>query len=205
MKTRRNRSMDSQSKEKKNKEGNPHVKPVTEPEAPKTGASGRNEAEISGEMYEELRRERDEYLETLQRLQAEFANFRKRVLRESEQAGEQASRQIIQDLLPVLDNFERAIKAAAEHDREVLGGGVELVYGQLRDLLARRGLCEIEAHGQPFDPTRHEAVLCQPSTEHEEGTVMEVLEKGYQLDDKVVRPAKVVISQEEKAKTGRGE
>ncbi len=176
-----------------------HAGARAEAEAPSRGASSRGEARISEEMFAELKRERDEYLETLQRLQAEFANFRKRVLKESEQAGERASRQLIEDLLPVLDNFERAMKAAAEHDQQVLSGGVELVYSQLRDMLTRRGLCEIEAHGRPFDPNRHEAVLCQPSAEHKEGTVMEVLEKGYQLEDKVVRPAKVVVSQEQKA------
>ncbi|MHB1413416.1 MAG: nucleotide exchange factor GrpE [Thermoleophilia bacterium] len=167
-----------------------------ESEAPTAGASDQKVAEISAQMAEELRRERDEYLEALQRLQAEFANFRKRVLRESEQAGQRASTQMIAELLPVLDNFERAIQAAAEHDQEVLSGGVELVYNQLRDVLVKRGLCEIDAHGQPFDPNQHEAILCQPSAEHEEGTVMQVIEKGYQLEDRVVRPAKVIVSKD---------
>ena len=167
-----------------------------ESEAPTAGASDQKVAEISAQMAEELRRERDEYLEALQRLQAEFANFRKRVLRESEQAGQRASTQMIEELLPVLDNFERAIQAAAEHDQEVLSGGVELVYNQLRDVLVKRGLCEIDAHGQPFDPNQHEAILCQPSAEHEEGTVMQVIEKGYQLEDRVVRPAKVIVSKD---------
>ena len=164
--------------------------------APAQGASDRKVADISEEMAAELRRERDEYLESLQRLQAEFANFRKRVLRESEQAGQRASTEMIGELLPVLDNFERALQAAAEHDEQVLSGGVELVYNQLRDVLTKRGLCEIDAHGQPFDPTQHEAILCQPSAEHEEGTVMQVIEKGYQLKDRVVRPAKVIVSRQ---------
>ena len=176
-----------------------------ESEAPTAGASDQKVAEISAQMAEELRRERDEYLEALQRLQAEFANFRKRVLRESEQAGQRASTQMIEELLPVLDNFERAMQAAAEHDQEVLSGGVELVYNQLRDVLVKRGLCEIDAHGQPFDPNQHEAILCQPSAEHEEGTVMQVIEKGYQLEDRVVRPAKVIVSKQLDAdKSGTG-
>lgn len=160
------------------------------------GASDPKVAQISEEMLDELRRERDEYIDALQRLQAEFANFRKRVLRESEQAGQRAAAGMIAELLPVLDNFERAMLAAAKHDEQVLSGGVELVYNQLRDVLVKRGLCEIDAHGQPFDPAQHEAILCQPSGEHEEGTVMQVIEKGYQLEDRVVRPAKVIVAKE---------
>ncbi|MHB9053138.1 MAG: nucleotide exchange factor GrpE [Thermoleophilia bacterium] len=156
--------------------------------------SGRKLAEISTDLHEEVLRERDEYLESLQRLQAEFANFRKRVLRDSEQQTKQASSKVIEELLPVLDNFERAMRAAAQHDEKLLTDGVELVYNQLRDILTRRGLCEIEAEGAAFDPAQHEAVLCQPSGKHEEGTVIQVLEKGYQLEDKVVRPAKVIVS-----------
>ncbi|MHB1391375.1 MAG: nucleotide exchange factor GrpE [Thermoleophilia bacterium] len=152
-------------------------------------------AGISEEIYREAVRERDEYLDALRRLQAEFDNYRKRVLRDSQQLQARYAAQTIEDILPVLDNFERALKAAVEHDEQTLGQGVELVYNQLSDVLARRGLCEIEAHGQPFDPTQHEAVLCRPSTEHDEGTVVEVLERGYQVDDTVVRPAKVIVSE----------
>lgn len=193
------------SQEKHQKSSAQRTKAERKSEASATDASDEKVAEISAALAEELRHERDEYLESLQRLQAEFANFRKRVLKESQQAGLRASQQVIEDLLPVLDNFERAMKAAAEHEQQALAGGIELVYGQLRDLLTRRGLCEIKAHGQAFDPNRHEAVLCQPSAEHEEGTVMEVLEKGYQLEDKVVRPAKVIVSQGSKPSQARNE
>lgn len=153
---------------------------------------------ISEEILDEAIRERDEYLDALRRMQADFENYRKRVLRESEQLKTRHSAEVIQDILPVLDNFERAMKAAIEHDQKLLSEGVELVYNQLRDVLAKRGLCEIEAHGQPFDPSHHEAVLCRPSEEHEEGTVMDVLEKGYRVDDTIVRPAKVVVSEGKK-------
>lgn len=171
------------------------------------GEPGRGQGEtpetvtgISEEIYEEARRERDEYLDSLRRMRAEFENYRKRVLRESEQLKTRYSAEIIEEILPVLDNFERAMKAAMEHDEQVIGGGVELVYKQLRDVLDKRGLCEIDAHGQPFDPAHHEAVLCRPSEEHEEGTVVDVLEKGYRLEDRVVRPAKVVVSERKKEK-----
>lgn len=149
---------------------------------------------ISQELHDEVLRERDEYLESLKRLQAEFDNYRKRVLRESGQARSGAAAEVISEILPVLDNFERALKAVVEHDEQVLKGGIELVYGQLRDILTRHGLCEIEAAGQEFDPGHHEAVLCQPSADHREGEVMEVLEKGYRVHDRVVRPARVIVS-----------
>ena len=169
------------------------------------GGAERELEEVSA-VHEEILRERDEYLDALQRLQAEFTNFRKRVLRDAEQQSKRASSEVIEELLPVLDNFERAMKAAAEHDEKLLTSGVEIVYGQLREILTRRGLCEIKAEGAAFDPTRHEAVLCQPSEEHGEGTVMQVLEKGYRLDDKVVRPAKVIVSTapDERSKSGQG-
>lgn len=176
-----------------------HKKPADSPddkpaEAADNKAEAQEMAEITAEIHEEVLRERDEYLDSLQRLQAEFDNFRKRVLRDGEQRTLRAQTEVIEELLPVLDNFERAMQAADEHDEKLLSSGVELVYGQLRDLLTRRGLCEIDAEGAPFDPNHHDAVMCQPSGEHEEGTVMKVLEKGYQLDDKVMRPARVIVS-----------
>ena len=153
---------------------------------------------ISEEIFEEAIRERDEYLDSLKRLKAEFENYRKRIARESDQLRTRHASEIMEEILPVLDNFERAMKAAIEHDQKLLSEGVEMVYNQLRDVLTKRGLCEIDAHGRPFDPEHHEAVLCRPSEEHEEGTVLDVLEKGYRLEDKVVRPAKVVVSEGKK-------
>ncbi len=151
-------------------------------------------AVISREIHDQVQRERDEYLESLQRLQAEFDNFRKRVVRESEQAAHRASTGLVEDLLPVLDNFERSLSVAMEHDQKVLSEGVELVYNQLLEVLNKRGLTEVEAEGADFDPSHHEAVMCRHFPGEKEGKVMEVLEKGYRLDDKVVRPAKVIVS-----------
>jgi len=181
---------------------NKHSGSQAEPEKAEE-ASDRKLTEISSELHEEVIRERDEYLDSLQRLQAEFANFRKRVLRDSEQQARRASSEVIEELLPVLDNFERAMRAAVKHDEKLLTDGVELVYNQLRDILTKRGLCEIEAEGSHFDPMQHEAVMCQPSEEHDEGTVMQVLEKGYQVQDQVVRPAKVIVSTAGDKKSGR--
>ncbi|RJQ45343.1 MAG: nucleotide exchange factor GrpE [Gaiellales bacterium] len=163
-----------------------------------TGTSaGEVMAEVSEDIHRQVLKERDEYLDTLQRLQADFANYRKRVARESDASSSRVTAEIVEELLPVLDNFERALKAAVEHDEKVLSEGVQLVYRQLREVLDRRGLCEIEAAGEDFDPSHHEAVLCQPSEEHPEGRVIDVLEKGYRVHDKVVRPARVIVSEGE--------
>jgi molecular chaperone GrpE len=156
-------------------------------------------SDVSEDIHQKIMRERDEYLESLQRLQADFANYRKRVLKESQGSTGRAAAEIAEDLLPVLDNFERAMQSAVEHDEKVLSEGVELVYRQLRDVLDRRGLCEIVAEGKDFDPEHHEAVLCQPSDEHEEGKVMNVVEKGYRVDERVIRPAKVIVSDGKKS------
>lgn len=161
---------------------------------PQGSESGERISEITEEIHRQVVQERDEYLENLQRLKAEFENFRKRVLRDSEESARRASTGVVEELLPVLDNFERALKAASEHDEKLLGEGVEMVYRQLRDVLDKRGLCEVEAEGEDFDPSHHEAVLCRPFPGEKEGKVMEVVEKGYKLEDKVVRPAKVVVS-----------
>lgn len=161
----------------------------------KTEGDGGEIAAVSEDIHQQVLKERDEYLDTLQRLQADFANYRKRVARDSEESSNRVSSEIVEELLPVLDNFERALKAAIEHDEKVLSEGVELVYRQLREVLDRRGLCEIEAAGEDFDPCHHEAVLCQPSPHHDEGKVIDVLEKGYRVNDKVVRPAKVIVSE----------
>lgn len=163
--------------------------------ASENAANGDRLAAVSEDIHHQVLRERDEYLESLQRLQADFDNFRKRVARDSQTSSSRVAAEIVEELLPVLDNFERAMHSAMQHDEEILGEGVELVYRQLRDVLDRRGLCEIKARGENFDPEHHEAVLCQPSTEHEEGKVVDVLEKGYRVHDKVVRPARVIVSE----------
>jgi molecular chaperone GrpE len=99
----------------------------------------------------------------------------------------------VRQLVPVLDDLERALEAAAEHEEAKLEEGVRLVHRQLAELLAREGLVEVETNGK-FDPHSQEALLAQPS-EEEEGTVIQVLQKGYRLGDLVLRPARVVISQ----------
>jgi molecular chaperone GrpE len=134
----------------------------------------------------------DEHLEDLQRLAAEFDNYRKRVLRDQELSAARAREQVVKDLLPVIDDLERALEAAEQHQEAQLEDGVRLVHRALRDVLRRQGLMEIEADGK-FDPHIHEALLAQPS-DMEEGSVIQVAQKGYRLGDLVLRPARVVVS-----------
>jgi molecular chaperone GrpE len=140
----------------------------------------------------QARRERDEYLDSLQRLKAEFDNYRKRVARDQQELVARAAERLVKELLPVLDDLERALEAATEHEEAKLEEGVRLVHRQLADALSKEGLTEIPTDGR-FDPHTQEALLSQPS-EEEEGTVLQVLQKGYMLGARVLRPARVVVS-----------
>jgi molecular chaperone GrpE len=137
-------------------------------------------------------KERDDYLDALQRLKAEFDNYRKRVARERAALAAHASERLLRELVPVLDDLERALEFAAAHEEAQLEDGVRLVHRALAAALAKEGLAEITTEGK-FDPHTQEALLSQPS-EAEEGTVIQVLQKGYVLGDHVLRPARVVIS-----------
>src|SRR3954470_1095953 len=139
-----------------------------------------------------LEKERDEYLNDLKRVAADFENYRKRRARDQEGLVARAHERLVKELLPVLDDLERALEAAAQHEEVKLEEGVRLVHRELADVLQREGLAEIETDGV-FDPHVHEALLSQPS-EAEEGSVLEVVQKGYKLGDRVVRPARVVVA-----------
>jgi molecular chaperone GrpE len=141
---------------------------------------------------EALQAERDQLFDRLQRLAAEFDNFRKRNAREQAAFAERANERLVKELIPILDDLGRALEAAADHEEAKLEDGVRLVHRALADLLTKHGLKEIETEGK-FDPHVHEALLSQPS-DVEEGTVIEVVQKGYRLGDKVLRPARVVIA-----------
>ncbi len=139
-----------------------------------------------------MTRQRDEYLDALQRLKAEFDNYRKRAARDQESLVARAHERLVGTLLPVLDDLERALEAVRDHEGAKLEEGVRLVHRALADTLTKEGLVEVPTEGQ-FDPHSHEALLAQPS-ESEEGTVIQVLQKGYRLGDRVLRPARVVVS-----------
>src|SRR5215216_2721483 len=150
------------------------------------------QAETVEDELGEVTRQRDEYLDALQRSQAEFANYRKRVARDQASLVARAAERLVKELLPVLDDLERALVAADQHEEAKLEDGVRLVHRSLADALRREGLEEIPTEGA-FDPHVHEALLSQPS-EAVEGTVIEVLQKGYRLGDRVLRPARVVVA-----------
>jgi len=141
---------------------------------------------------EEVERERDEYLNDLKRVVADFENYRKRAARDQASLVARAHERLVKELLPVLDDLERALAAAEEHEEGKLEEGVRLVHRELKDALDREGLAEIETNVR-FDPHVHEALLSQPS-EAEEGAVLDVLQKGYRLGDRVLRPARVVVA-----------
>jgi len=133
-----------------------------------------------------------EHLDDLKRLAAEFENYKKRTAREQASLSTRATERLVKELLPIVDDLERALEAAEEHEEAKLEEGVRLVHRQLAAALEREGLAEIETSGK-FDPHVHEALLSQPS-DADEGNVIEVLQKGYRLGDRVLRPARVVVS-----------
>jgi molecular chaperone GrpE len=146
------------------------------------------------EKLAEAERQRGEYLDHLQRLKAEFDNFRKRSLRDQEALAARAHERLVKELLPILDDLERALDAAEVHDEASVVEGVKLVQRALLSSLEREGLAEIEADGE-FDPHVHEALLAQPGEGAEPGSVLQVVQKGYRLGDKVLRPARVVVAE----------
>jgi molecular chaperone GrpE len=130
----------------------------------------------------------------LLRLAADFDNYKKRVAREREEYVALANARLLAELLPVLDDLERALAAAEEHEEVQLEEGVRLVHRSLAALLERHGVEPIETEGK-FDPHIHEALLSQPSEEAESGSVLDVVQKGYRLGDRVVRPARVIVAE----------
>ncbi|MGZ5312185.1 MAG: nucleotide exchange factor GrpE [Solirubrobacterales bacterium] len=155
------------------------------------------------------RRERDEYLELARRTKADFENYRKRVSREAADAAERGKAGLARELIPVLDNLERALQAAGFGDagpagdapsevvppQEALGRGIALVEAELRATLERAGVESYDPAGERFDPAWHEALSTLPRDDVKSGTVIETLERGYRLDGQVLRPARVVVSE----------
>jgi molecular chaperone GrpE len=138
---------------------------------------------------------RDEYLELAQRTRADFENYQKRMKRDLAEERRYAQAPLAADLLSALDNLERATAAAEQAgEKGPLVQGVAMVHTQLLDILRRHGVTRIEALRQPFDPNLHQAVMQQPSKEHPPMTVVQVLESGYLIHDRVLRPARVAVS-----------
>lgn len=153
------------------------------------------EAEKTEEKAEEKTEEKaDEGNEKYVRLMAEFQNYKKRVAKEKNDIREYATEKLVMELLPVLDNFERALAASAEDDPAGYAKGMELIFTQMVTELQKSGLAEVEAEGQDFDPTKHNAVMTEENEELESGKVSKVLQKGYALNDKVIRPSMVAVT-----------
>lgn len=153
------------------------------------------EAEKTEEKTEEKAEEKaDDGNEKYVRLMAEFQNYKKRVAKEKNDIREYATEKLVMELLPVLDNFERALAASAEDDPAGYAKGMELIFTQMVTELQKSGLTEVEAEGQDFDPTKHNAVMTEENEELESGKVSKVLQKGYALNDKVIRPSMVAVT-----------
>jgi molecular chaperone GrpE len=165
---------------------------VQQEEAQADAAEGVAAKQGSEEVIAALLAERDEAIDRWKRTAADFENFRKRATREREEYVTLANERLVKELLPILDDLERALVAATEHQEAALEDGVRLVHQSLEQLLQRQGIKEIDADGM-FDPHVHEALLSQPS-DAAEGSVIDVVQKGYTLGDRVVRPARVVVA-----------
>jgi molecular chaperone GrpE len=156
----------------------------------KSGAAPVGEAALS--EVEKLKAERDALLDRLARLQAEFDNARKRAAREQQEFREFAAADVIKNFLPILDSFERALKARG--DAGDFRGGVELIYKQFQDALQKSGVQAIKAVGEPFDPRMHEAIEMVDTTDVPDHHVIDELQRGYKYKDRLLRPAMVRVA-----------
>lgn len=161
-----------------------------EEETPQTEKSAETAAEEDNAEAEAKAAEAES--ERYMRLMAEFQNFKRRAAREKSDIHAYANEKIIGELLPVLDNFERALQTESG-DLESYSKGMELIFTQLKTALEHAGLEEIKALGEDFDPNVHNAVMTEDSEEHDDGKISKVLQKGYKLNDKVIRPSMVAV------------
>ena len=147
-----------------------------------------------GDELGDLQRERDDFKDRWLRKGAEFDNYRKRIERERREQADQAVVDLLQELLLVVDDFDRALTVDAGEGGGAYRRGVELIHGKLHDLLRKQGLKAIDALGADFDPNIHQAVIHEDSPEHREGEVIGELRKGYTLNERLLRPAMVKVA-----------
>ena len=171
--------------------------------AEQSAAAGEPPAAEPDEAVVALQRERDTLKEQFLRAVADFDNYRKRIDRERRELSEYAAADVLLELLPIIDNFERALQASASPpgatadkaaESEAFRRGVELIHKQMLDLLRKRGVTPIDALGADFDPNVHQAVIHEPSDAHREGEVMQELQRGYKLGERLLRPAMVKVA-----------
>lgn len=161
---------------------------------PAAGEAAADENDALRKELEEVRSKGQEYLQLLQRVQADFVNYRRRTEQEYLEQARQGKAEVILRLLPALDDFERAMKTIPEECKDTTWTqGVALIERKLRTALESQGLTRIEAQGKQFNPWEHEAVLHAPAEEGEAEKVVEVLREGYRLDGRVIRPAQVKV------------
>ncbi len=186
-------------------EPDPPTEAVNEPaEAASNGASDDNGEQSLEEQIEAVKAERDEINERLLRTAAELENYKRRTEREKRRRYEAGKVDVIRTMLEVLDDFERSMDAAASLDEaddpaeayESLKGGVEMVFRKFRDELSKLGVEPIEAEGEPFDESLHEAMMQQPTDEAEPGTVVHEVRTGYTMGDRVIRHSRVIVASE---------
>jgi molecular chaperone GrpE len=150
---------------------------------------------VSRQEYDRVNQERDALLDRLARLQAEFENARKRNAREQIEFREYATAEAVKNFLPILDNFNLALRSQqAESTDTALRSGIELIRKQMEDALARLGVQAVPVEGQPFDPRVHEAIEMVESSDHDDNEVIEELQRGYKLKDRLLRPAMVRVA-----------
>ena len=180
-----------QEKEEMTAEEQP-VEDVTDTEAEPADVTVEDvpaEEDKTAELEAQLQEKNDRIL----RLQADFENFRRRTAKEKEELAAVITQNLLTDLLPLLDNFERAM-AVEQSDVEAFQKGVEMIFTQLREVMEKHGLENIEAEGAPFDPNIHQAVMRVENPDVEDGTITQVLQKGYQAKGRVIRPAMVQVA-----------
>jgi molecular chaperone GrpE len=168
-------------------------KPLTEP-AEGSPAESSSESSLSADAVAELQRERDDFHDRWLRKSAEFDNYRKRVDRERREQADQGITDLLEELLLVVDDFDRALTVDAADGSMGYRKGVELIHAKLNDILRKRGVRPIETLGTDFDPNLHQAVIHETSPDHREGEVIGELRRGYVIGDKLLRPAMVKVA-----------
>jgi molecular chaperone GrpE len=168
---------------------------VQTPRADRGDEAGEGESAAPGvDELAEARRDRDDFYDRLLRKTAEFENYRKRVDRERRELAQYAAGDLLESLLPIVDDFDRALQVEAGPDAEAYRQGIELIYKHLQDLLTRRGVTPVETVGQTFDPHVHQAITYEASLGRAEGEVIEEVRRGYKLGDRLLRPAMVKVA-----------
>jgi molecular chaperone GrpE len=166
----------------------------TDEAEPSPAATDPAEPPPTAELADILKRERDDYHDRWLRKTAEFDNYRRRVDRERREQADQAVVDLLQDVLLVVDDFDRALTIEAGDDAGAYRKGIELIHAKLHDLLRRQGVTAMEVVGTDFDPNVHQAVVHEPSTDHREGEIIDELRRGYLINGRLLRPAMVKVA-----------